>query len=62
METIFINIKGFSNRVHYTVLNIYNKNELKQKGTHSIILERPKGKSLGYINTYRRYRQYKRVN
>ena len=36
-----------------------NTNQLKYKSTYSKILLRTEVKSLGYINTYKRYRRYK---
>ena len=42
------------------ILNIGNVHQLKQEGTYSKVLLKTKVKSLGYINTYKRYRKYNR--
>ena len=50
---ILTNAKEFGNRVYYIVLNVLNKDRLERESTYRVILERLRGKSLGYINTYR---------
>ena len=34
--------------------------QLEQKGTYSKVLPKTKVKSLGYINTYKKYKKYKK--
>ena len=49
-----------SNGILNRILNIGNTNQLKLKSTYSKISLRTEVKSLECINTYRRYKRYKK--
>ena len=51
---------NYSNTLPNKILNVNNTNQLKLKSTYSKILLRTEVKSLRYINTYKRYRRYKK--
>ena len=53
-------VNVISNSIFNRILNIGNINQLKLGSTYNKILLRTKVKSLGYINTYKKYRRYKK--
>ena len=51
---------NINNGIFDRILNVGNMHQLKQRGTYNKILLRTEVKSLKYINTYKRRRQYNR--
>ena len=49
-----------SNGIFNRIPNVGNINQLELESIYSKILLRTKVKSLGYVNTYKRYRRYKK--
>ena len=49
-----------SNSIFNRILDIGNINQLKSESTYSKILLKTKVKSLGRVNTYKRYKRYKK--
>ena len=48
------------NDIFNRILNVDNINQLELKSTYSKILLRTEVKSPGHINTYKRYKKYKK--
>ena len=49
-----------SNSIFNRILNVGDINQLELGSTYGKILLRTEVKSLGYVNTYKRYKRYKK--